>query len=1135
MAVTEKKGYCALCTSTCGAVYSVENDRIVSVRSDPEHPTGQSMCLKGKSAPELLDNPDRLTTPLRRTRPKGDADPGWEPISWDMALDLVAERLGAIRAESGAEAVGFGITTPSGTPMADSAPWVERFVFRFGSPNIVYASELCNWHKEGAHSFTFGRGMPLPDYARTDLIILWGFNPSSTWLSQAHAIGEARKRGAKLIVIDPRETALAREADLWLRVRPGGDAALAMALTHELIAHDGHDAAFATQWSNAPLLVRESDGALLRGADLGLSPADAPVFWDEATGAPAVLPPATPGTARPLPESAALHGRFDLRSIDGTALPCRTVLDLYTETCAAMTGDALAEAAWVDPGEIRKAAAMIAEAGAVSMHSWTGVEQHANATQTMRAMSCLYALTGSFDAEGGNRIFGSQPAAAVNDIAQLPEGQLDKALGREDRPIGPAAAGWIRTRSLYDAILTGTPYKLRAYVGFGGNPLLSQADTRLAQDAFRALEFHVHCDMFMTPTAAMADIVLPVNTLWEREALRIGFDISPDAADWVQLRQPMVSRRGDTRSDAEIVFALAGRLNMGEAFFGGSLERGYEAMLAPLGLDLATLRANPGGIRLPLDHPTRTYRHEGFATPSGLVELYSETLREQGQPPLPDAASARPPAPGKRWPYLLTTAKSGYYCHSQQRSLASLRRKDGAPTARISPELAMAKGLQTGDWAEIRTRNGSARFRTEIAAGLHPGVILADFGWWQSCAPLGQGETPVSGKGSSNFNSLIDTSHVDPVSGGVPMRSFPCDIRREKRRGAQPKRWDGERPLILRKSVQEAPGVRRLHLAAPDGARLPGFAPGQSLTLAWDLGDGRRETRSYSLIGRGGTTSVAEYRICVRNLWTETPPPAGAFAASDHLTARLHLGETVEAQAPTGKFLLPVQSSRPVVFYAAGIGITPFLSALETAAAERAETDFTLIYNSRNRDSHVFARRLRALQKRLPRLSVIDIYSRPRPHEQAGRDFAHEGHMNLSHLDPALIEARALHYLCGGTEMMDNMTAALIAAGVPRFDIFREAFQAPPRILPPSDARFEITFARSGRSLIWDGTQDSLLRLAENAGLALPSGCRVGQCENCTIGVLHGQAVHADGSAPEEDNRCLSCQAVPVSDMVIDA
>lgn len=182
---SEIPGYCTLCRSRCGTLNQVDGDRLIAVRPDPQHPTGSAMCMKGRAAPEIVHSPHRLMHPMKRTRPKGDADPGWVRTSWDEALDTVADRLGTIRHESGAEAVAFAVTTPSGTPLSDSIDWIERFVRGFGSPNIANAIEVCNWHKDSAHAFTFGCGMPPADYANAETIVLWGHNPANTWLAQA--------------------------------------------------------------------------------------------------------------------------------------------------------------------------------------------------------------------------------------------------------------------------------------------------------------------------------------------------------------------------------------------------------------------------------------------------------------------------------------------------------------------------------------------------------------------------------------------------------------------------------------------------------------------------------------------------------------------------------------------------------------------------------------------------------------------------------------------------------------------------------------------------------------------------------------------------------------------------------------
>jgi len=136
--------------------------RFVGQEPFPEHPTGKALCVKGLAAPEIVYNKQRQLYPLMRTRPKGDKDPGWKRITWGEALDRTTSELDRIRSEHGPEAVAFGLTTPSGTPISDDIRWIERFINAFGSPNVAYRTEICNWHKDYAHAYTFRARLRLP-------------------------------------------------------------------------------------------------------------------------------------------------------------------------------------------------------------------------------------------------------------------------------------------------------------------------------------------------------------------------------------------------------------------------------------------------------------------------------------------------------------------------------------------------------------------------------------------------------------------------------------------------------------------------------------------------------------------------------------------------------------------------------------------------------------------------------------------------------------------------------------------------------------------------------------------------------------------------------------------------------------
>ena len=212
--------YCALCTSRCGAIAVVEEGRFVALEPDPSHPTGQALCAKGRAAPELVYHPDRLLYPLQRTRPKGDPDPGWQRIGWDEALDQVAANLNRIARTHGPESVTFSAVSPSTSAFDDSVVWLDRLLNAFGSPNLCVSFELCAWGRYGATVYTFGAGVPgsyMPDLDNAGCILFWGYNPNLARLTHATATVAAQKRGARLIVVDPRRTGVARRADFCQR------------------------------------------------------------------------------------------------------------------------------------------------------------------------------------------------------------------------------------------------------------------------------------------------------------------------------------------------------------------------------------------------------------------------------------------------------------------------------------------------------------------------------------------------------------------------------------------------------------------------------------------------------------------------------------------------------------------------------------------------------------------------------------------------------------------------------------------------------------------------------------------------------------------------------------------------------
>ncbi|MGE0726210.1 MAG: molybdopterin-dependent oxidoreductase, partial [Alphaproteobacteria bacterium] len=530
------QGFCGLCIARCGTVATVEGGRFTRLDPDPSHPTGAAICAKGRAAPELVYSKDRLTRPLRRTRPKGDPDPGWQAISWDEALDATAAAMRKIAAEHGPQAVAFAQSSPSTTAIGEASPFIRRLMNAFGTPNMVWTLDLCGWGRGFATRYAYGTGAvatgsgggAMADIANAGCLILWGYNPSMSRITHATATVEALKRGMKLIVVDPRHVGLANKADVWLRVRPGTDGALALGLAHLMIERGWYDATFMRDWTNAPLLVRGDTGRLLRAGDL--VPAGDPahfVAWDATAGRAVAYDPAT-GRYAGANDSLALSGAFTVATAAGD-VACRPVFDHFAALCRRYPPETVEATCWIPRARLEEAARLIGQSGPVAYYAWSGHEQHANTTETARAMSLLYALTGSFDAPGGNVLFPSVPAASVTGEELPAAKRLAPAIGVETRPLGPARWNNVSIHDFGRAVREGTPYPMRGLVGFGTNLVMAQADPEGSRKTLAALDFFVHGDLFMTPTAELADIVLPIASCFEREALRIGFEIDEAA------------------------------------------------------------------------------------------------------------------------------------------------------------------------------------------------------------------------------------------------------------------------------------------------------------------------------------------------------------------------------------------------------------------------------------------------------------------------------------------------------------------------------------------------------------------------------------------------------------------------------
>ena len=766
--------FCTQCRSRCGCEVIVEKDKLLRIEPLPNHPSGEKLCPKGKAAAELVYHSDRLTHPMRRTSPKGTSAPTWEQISWEEALDEISGQMVRIRSDHGAEQVAFSVTTPSGTHISDCISWIERFVRAYGSPNSIYGTEICNWHKDFASRLTYGTDIGTPDFAGTDCILLWGHNPATTWLARSVEVQKAIKRGAKLIVVDPRPTLYARRADCWLQVYPGTDQAVALGIANLLLQSGRFDVEFVREWTNATLLVREDTREFLKESDLKVEGQDETLFavnsstdelikYDSANGIWSCGDPEL----------------FISRSIATKygVLTCRSSLQIFADAAAEYPAERVKELTGISEEQLNKATNILAESASIAYYAWNGVGQSPTASQTDRAISVLYGLTGSYGRAGGNVSGGAAP---FNDIAGhdlLDESQRSKALGLLERPLGPGLTGWVMAKDVYTAILEQKPYPVRMLMSFGGNLLAAQPDTIRAKKAFKQLEFHVHCDFFLNETAKYADIVLPVATSWEREGLRTGFDTSLEGMRRVQLRPPVIAPIGEARSDTDIALELSRRLGLSDVMFDCDTDKGHAHILASSGVSLGELKAKPEGVTLSSEVALSSYQKIGFPTPTKLLEIYSEKMLRAGFSPVPDLdASDLPKATDNSFPLKLGCAKTFTYCHSQGRNIPSLRRLTPNPILEIAYETAASRGIKMDDWLEITTKVGAFIARAKLDQNLALDTVFAQHGWTVSNtedSPNLNGD-PLA----TNMNQAISTEKCDPISGSLPLRCSWCEVRK---------------------------------------------------------------------------------------------------------------------------------------------------------------------------------------------------------------------------------------------------------------------------------------------------------------------------------------------------------------------
>ena len=437
---------------------------------------------------------------------------------------------------------------------------------------------------------------------------------------------------------------------------------------------------------------------------------------------------------------------------------------------------------WVPAEKIAKAARMYATTRPASIFPGLPTNFGINSTNTLRSIWLLPAITGNVDTPGAN-LFWDRPYSLDHVRKMLGYDRITRQAWENsvgDFPllakVFPAAghAGW-------RAVLTGEPYPIKAVLFHACNPLIGHENPRgLVSQAMKKLEFVSVMDHFMTPTAELADIVLPASTNFERDNvhyIEIGDVNATFAAP--KVIQPL----WESKDDTEVFIEILKRIGLDYGF--NHVREMLDELLKPLGFGFEEF------TRIGWQYaPQRVKKYEqgllrpdgkpGFNTSTGKIELYSVELERLGLDPLPTYRD--PPESPISTPDLLESyplvlgngPKSRAFFHSQYRQISWLRRIHPEPRVRINPVTAEKYQIKDGDWVWIESPRGKCRQKAHLTLGVDPRVVLADPGWW---FPEKRG--PDYGVWDSNINLLASSEPpFDPGMGSTPVRSCLCKICR---------------------------------------------------------------------------------------------------------------------------------------------------------------------------------------------------------------------------------------------------------------------------------------------------------------------------------------------------------------------
>ncbi|MFN0162161.1 MAG: molybdopterin-dependent oxidoreductase [Burkholderiales bacterium] len=707
---TTRNLVCTSCDGFCPIAVKIRDGRVVKVTTR-DHPLFKDViCMKGAYAPKSFAHPDRLMFPLRRTGARGAGS--WEQVSWDSAMDGIAERLTQVIRRHGPEALAVASSVAN---YGNDNGLSRRFMNLVGSPNFISGVAYCMGNTAAVNRMVYG-WYPRGDVLNSKCIVLFGHDPRRhSWTLEYKSIKTAQANGAKLIVLDPRKSQNAEAADLWLPLRAGTDAAMMLGWLNVIIEEGLYDRDFVRDWTVG----------------------------------------------------------FDAFA--------KRVREYPLARVAQITG--------VDAGLIAAAARLYATTGPAAI-PWSPItDQQVSSTSAIRLQCALRALTGNIDVKGGERFVGFNPGlrsdTEVERHERLSEAQKDKQLGASEFPVftyrGMQALGdatekvWgsryanlvggcymANPMAVFKAMAEGDPYPVRAFITLANNTLMSFANTRRIYEGLMKQDLIVAYEHMMTPTAQLADFVLPGDSWLERDCIMAG--VSPKA-----MEPP-----GECKGGTFFWHELARRMGLGEHFPWATDEEIINYRLEPGQVTWEQVKAS--GQMPGRKNEERKYLKTGFATPSGKVELDSSVLDGLGFDSLPYYREAA--APTAEYPLsLFIGLPDDEYYRTGHRHIPELRRRAQDPTFYLNAAEARRLGLSEGQWARVETITGAMVGRIVARESMPAGLVRVPHGWWKPESE--RGLKVMSGMWAFSDAQLTTDDHPDLIDReqGIPhMKGVPCRL-----------------------------------------------------------------------------------------------------------------------------------------------------------------------------------------------------------------------------------------------------------------------------------------------------------------------------------------------------------------------